>query len=230
MTVFSWFQQWWRQEGEKEKKSIPNTFSYFISRNDKVSLTSLSVCFNLLSHSQPFSSQKVKQLLPRLFKTFRSPSSTSFPHWTHSTHTSGFALICRWISFIFTCFSLSAFSEHGYIAFLPKILIGIHNVRQASHHSPCCSVSWKKKETVTYSFYLSWCSGTKTAHLFSSCNACECKAWRNIFILTWAGWEAVMTPYTKMFRKILEFKFCSSPFSRLKRQKRRIGQGYLGCV
>lgn len=113
---------------KKKKKSLSNAFLYFFSRNDKVSLISLTVCFKLLSYSQPFSSQNIKQLLHRLFKSFWSPPSTTTPHWTHSTHTPGFALICRWISFIFTCFSLSTFSEHGYIAFPPKILIGIHNI------------------------------------------------------------------------------------------------------
>jgi len=40
-----------------------------------------------------------------------------------------------------------------------------------------------------------------------------------------AGRETVMTPYGKLLSKILEFKFCSSPFSGLKGQKGRTGQG-----
>lgn len=47
------------ERGKKERKSFSNAFPSFISRNGKVSLTALSVCFNLLSYSQSFSSQNI---------------------------------------------------------------------------------------------------------------------------------------------------------------------------
>lgn len=47
------------ERGKKERKSFSNAFPSFFSRNGKVSLTALSLCFNLLSYSQSFSSQNI---------------------------------------------------------------------------------------------------------------------------------------------------------------------------